>query len=71
MDNLLDYLVLLLYFAGMVGAGYWGLRRAGSTEDYLVAGRRLGYPLYIGTLSAVVLGGAWRGFDHRDGFAGL
>ncbi|CAN5122555.1 sodium:solute symporter [soil metagenome] len=58
MDNLLDYLVLLLYFAGMVGAGYWGLRRAGSTEDYLVAGRRLGYPLYIGTLSAVVLGGA-------------
>ena len=58
MVNLLDYLVLLLYSAGMIGAGYWRLRRAGSTEDYLVAGRRLGYPLYIGTLSAVVLGGA-------------
>ena len=58
MGNALDYLVLGLYFAIMLGAGYWGLRRAGSTEDYLVAGRRLGPALYIGTLSAVVLGGA-------------
>ena len=58
MGNVLDYLVLGLYFAAMLGAGYWGLRRARSTEDYLVAGRRLGPALYIGTLSAVVLGGA-------------
>jgi SSS family solute:Na+ symporter len=58
MGNALDYLVLGLYFAVMLGAGYWGLRRAGSTEDFLVAGRRLGPALYIGTLSAVVLGGA-------------
>src|SRR3712207_8835561 len=42
----------------MIGAGYIGLRRARSADDYLVAGRRLGYPMYIGTLSAVVLGGA-------------
>src|SRR3712207_9168484 len=42
----------------MIGAGYWGLRRARSAEDYLVAGRRLGPFMYIGTLSAVVLGGA-------------
>lgn len=58
MGNALDYLVLGLYFAAMLGAGYWGLKRAGSTEDYLVAGRRLGPALYVGTLSAVVLGGA-------------
>jgi solute:Na+ symporter, SSS family len=58
MGNALDYVVLGVYFAAMLGAGYWGLRRAGSTEDYLVAGRRLGPALYIGTLSAVVLGGA-------------
>lgn len=54
----LDYLVIALYFAVMIGAGYWGLRRARSAEDYLVAGRRLGPFMYIGTLSAVVLGGA-------------
>ncbi len=58
MDNALDYVVIALYFAVMIGAGYIGLRRARSADDYLVAGRRLGYPMYIGTLSAVVLGGA-------------
>jgi len=46
MGNALDYLVLSLYFAAMLGAGYWGLRRAGSTEGYLVAGRRLGLRVY-------------------------
>ncbi len=59
MDNLLlDYLVIALYFAVMIGAGYWGLRRARDAEDYLVAGRHLGPFMYVGTLSAVVLGGA-------------
>ena len=59
MDNqLLDFVVLVLYFAVMIGAGYWGLRRARSADDYLVAGRRLGAFMYIGCLAAVVLGGA-------------
>jgi solute:Na+ symporter, SSS family len=57
-DNALDYVVIAIYFAVMIGAGYIGLRQARSADDYLVAGRRLGYPMYIGTLSAVVLGGA-------------
>jgi solute:Na+ symporter, SSS family len=56
--NVLDYVIIALYFAVMIGAGYWGLRRARSAEDYLVAGRRLGPFMYIGCLSAVVLGGA-------------
>jgi solute:Na+ symporter, SSS family len=56
--QLLDFVVLALYFAVMVGAGYWGLRRARSADDYLVAGRRLGPFMYIGCLAAVVLGGA-------------
>ena len=56
--NVLDYLIMLIYFAVMIGAGYWGLRRARSADDYLVAGRRLGPFMYIGCLSAVVLGGA-------------
>jgi SSS family solute:Na+ symporter len=59
LDNqLLDYVVIALYFAVMIGAGYWGLKRARSADDYLVAGRRLGPFMYVGTLSAVVLGGA-------------
>ena len=38
MDNLLlDYAVIALYFAMLIGAGYWGLRKARSADDYLVA----------------------------------
>ncbi|MBA8824263.1 SSS family solute:Na+ symporter [Saccharopolyspora lacisalsi] len=55
---ILDYLVIASYFAGMLGVGWWGLRRSRNKEDYLVAGRRLGPVFYTGTLAAVVLGGA-------------
>jgi solute:Na+ symporter, SSS family len=58
MVGALDYIVIVLYFAVMLGAAWWGFRRARTADDYLVAGRRLGYPMFIGTLSAVVLGGA-------------
>ena len=58
MASAIDSLVILAYFAVMIGAGYWGYRRATSAEEYLVAGRRLGPFMYVGTLSAVVLGGA-------------
>ncbi len=54
----MDYVVVIIYFAVMLGAAYWGFRRAKTADDYLVAGRRLGHPMFIGTLSAVVLGGA-------------
>jgi SSS family solute:Na+ symporter len=53
-----DYAVVIIYFAVMLGAAYWGYQRAKTADDYLVAGRRLGHPMFIGTLSAVVLGGA-------------
>jgi SSS family solute:Na+ symporter len=55
---MLDYIVIALYFAVMLGAAYWGFRRAKNTDEYLVAGRRLGQPMFIGTMSAIVLGGA-------------
>ena len=55
---MIDIAVIVVYFALMLGMGWWGLRRARSSDDYLVAGRRLGPALYTGTLSAVVLGGA-------------
>jgi solute:Na+ symporter, SSS family len=54
----LDYVVIVVYFGVMLGAAYWGYQRARTADDYLVAGRRLGHPMFIGTLSAVVLGGA-------------
>lgn len=53
-----DYLVIIVYFAVMIAVGFLGVRRARSTDDFLVAGRRLGHWRYASTLSAVVLGGA-------------
>jgi solute:Na+ symporter, SSS family len=57
-DSVLDLAVIILYFVLILGAGYWGLRRARTADDFLVAGRRLGPFMYTGALSAVVLGGA-------------
>jgi SSS family solute:Na+ symporter len=54
----LDLFVVLIYAAGMLVLGYYGMRRAKTHEDYLVAGRNLGPSLYMGTMAATVLGGA-------------
>jgi len=54
----LDYIVMAAYLLGILGVGYWGMRRSKSKSDYLVAGRRLGGFMYSGAMSAIVLGGA-------------
>lgn len=38
----LDIAVILLYFAGMVGIGFWSMRRVHNQEDYFLGGRRFG-----------------------------
>ncbi|UIR18349.1 sodium:solute symporter [Streptomyces spinosirectus] len=53
-----DYTVIVIYLAGMLAMGWWGMRRARSKSDFLVAGRRLGPAMYSGTMAAIVLGGA-------------
>jgi SSS family solute:Na+ symporter len=53
-----DYTVIVVYLAGMLVMGWWGMRRAKSKSDFLVAGRRLGPAMYSGTMAAIVLGGA-------------
>ncbi|MBK0418844.1 sodium:solute symporter [Leucobacter sp. CSA1] len=54
----MDLVVILAYLVVMLLFGYLGYRRANSNDDFLVAGRRLGPLFYMGTLAAVVLGGA-------------
>ncbi|MET8979043.1 sodium:solute symporter [Streptomyces sp. NPDC004539] len=53
-----DYTVIAVYLAGMLAMGWWGMRRARSKSEFLVAGRRLGPVMYSGTMAAIVLGGA-------------
>ncbi|MGH8382152.1 sodium:solute symporter [Pseudomonas sp.] len=54
----LDLIVVLIYAAAMLALGWYGMRKAKTHEDYLVAGRNLGPSLYMGTMAATVLGGA-------------
>ena len=52
----LNLTIVAVYLVGMLAFGWWGKTRAASSEDYLVAGRRLGPVLFTGTMAAVVLG---------------
>ncbi|WCE02422.1 sodium:solute symporter (plasmid) [Streptomyces sp. HUAS 31] len=53
-----DYTVIVVYLGGMLAMGWWGMRRAKSKSEFLVAGRRLGAGMYSGTMAAIVVGGA-------------
>lgn len=67
--------IIVLYLLAMVAIGLWAARRASNTEDYRVAGRRLGPFFYTGTMSAVVLGGASTvggiGLGYTYGISGM
>ncbi|UUU33742.1 sodium:solute symporter [Streptomyces sp. CA-210063] len=69
-----DYTVIVVYLAGMLAMGWWGMRRARSKSEFLVAGRRLGPTMYSGTMAAIVLGGASTiggvGLGYRYGLSG-
>jgi SSS family solute:Na+ symporter len=69
-----DYAVIVVYLAGMLAMGWWGMRRAKSKSDFLVAGRRLGPWMYSGTMAAIVLGGASTiggvGLGYTNGLSG-
>ncbi len=53
-----DIGVVVAYLAAMLLLGWYGMRRAKTHDDYLVAGRNLGPAFYLGTMAATVLGGA-------------
>lgn len=56
--QMLDTFVVLLYFAVLIGVGIIGSKKAKTSEDFNLAGRNLGMFMYLGCLSAVILGGA-------------
>lgn len=71
----LNLAIVVLYLVAMLAFGFWGRSRTKNSSDYLVAGRRLGYFLYTGTMAAVVLGGASTvggvGLGYRMGLSGM
>lgn len=71
----MDFLVIALYMAGMIGIGWYSKLRARTQSDFLVAGRRLGPMLYAGTLAALVMGGGATlggiGLGYEHGLSGV
>ncbi len=57
MLNTIDYLLIILYFLGMAGIAVYSVKFAKSQEDFLVAGRRLSFPIFFSCMAAIALGG--------------
>lgn len=53
----IDYVIIALYFIVMIAVGFIAMRFTKTQEDYLVAGRRLSFPLFFGCMAALALGG--------------
>lgn len=53
----IDYVIIVLYFVVLMGAGFLAMKKAKSKDDYLVAGRMLPLPLFTACMAAVVIGG--------------
>ncbi|MDO5627040.1 MAG: sodium:solute symporter [Mobilicoccus sp.] len=73
--HLIDYIVIGAYVLAMLGIGVASTFFAKERDDYLLAGRRLKFPLFFGCMAAmavggaVTVGGAQRGYEV--GIAGV
>ncbi|MBV7363254.1 hypothetical protein KRX54_02240 [Actinomycetaceae bacterium TAE3-ERU4] len=54
----LDAAALVAYFVIVIAAGVIGARRANSRDDYIVAGRKLNFPMFFACIAAMAVGGA-------------
>jgi SSS family solute:Na+ symporter len=75
MSEYLNFIVVGIYMAAMIGIGWYSKRRATNEADFLVAGRRLGPVLYAGTMGALVMGGGATvggiGLGYQFGISGM
>lgn len=52
----LDLVVIGLYLLVILGVGFYASRKVTGTEDYTIAGRRMGFPVLLGTLIGTAIG---------------
>ncbi|MBO8191093.1 sodium:solute symporter family protein [Streptomyces oryzae] len=71
--SLLDWAMLAVYFALLIIIGVQTIRRVKTTDDFAVAGNRIIWPVFFGSLAAAFLGGGASlgnsGAVFRDGYA--
>jgi len=51
-----DLVVIGLYLLVILGVGIYASRKISGTEDYTIAGRRMGFPVLLGTLIGTAIG---------------
>ena len=51
-----DLVIIVIYMLAILGVGYYASRKVKSSEDYTIAGRRLGFPVLLGTLIGTAIG---------------
>ena len=73
--TVLDIGIIVVYFVLIIGVGVYSSKRANTTDNYLIAGQRLGYTLTLACLCAVMLGGAstigTTALGYRFGISGM
>jgi SSS family transporter len=55
-NNLIDILIIGIYFLALLGIGYYTSKKIKGTEDYSIAGRSLSFPILLGTLIGTTIG---------------
>ncbi|MBO8162121.1 MAG: sodium:solute symporter [Brevibacillus sp.] len=66
--SIIDVSIIIIYFIAILFIGYLGSKKARTSEDYIVAGRNLGFFMYLGCLAAVILGGASTMGTAKEGY---
>jgi len=70
--TLLDWALLALYFGGLVLIGVQTIKRIEDSHDFAVAGNRIVWPVFFGSLAAAFLGGGASignaGAAYADGY---
>jgi len=71
----IDGIIMFLYFIILIIIGIIGVRKANTSEIYIVAGRNLGIFMFFGAMTAVFLGGSstigTAQLGYESGFSGI
>jgi solute:Na+ symporter, SSS family len=69
----IDTIVIILYFIGMIGIGYFSSKKIHDSDDFVVAGRTLSIKVMVGTTLATAMGAfaalGMSGFIYKKGIS--
>ncbi len=57
--TILDSLILVVYFAALMAIGFYYSKKTNDADDFLVAGRRVGFIRLLGTVTATDIGAGY------------